>query len=389
MKHFTTTFYISSVLVLLSIFTSCNSLKKQAPSILNDENLPDQTYVIDNSVENILTGEKGTRLRIPKNTFSYANGDLIEGEIQIELKEAISAPDIILANLSTTFNGAPLQTGGMIYINAKGENGPVKINDDKSILTLLPTDSILENMSVFEGIKDESGKIIWVAPKPINSSSENEQEIIRTFERSHNIMYTVFLNNEQQETFPDSIETIVAELAWEGTGLKITRDSTFPIGDYTINFLKQDQLFTWTQTFESGSNAYISDYNLSYIFNLKKLGWANIDRLYSDPRTEEINLITTFSNQKEFDLIQTTLITESMYLPGYQRKDNTFGFTHGDFEKTQLPIGAKATIIGTSNVNDEIYFGLQTFEIGKDQKIEIKLKKSNSMEMELALNSEL
>ena len=122
---------------------------------------------------------------------------------------------------------------------------------------------------------------------------------------------------------------------------------------------------------------------------MKNLGWANIDRLYSDPRTEEVELLANISNESDFNFIYTTMVTQSMYLPGYQKKDESFSFTHGDYESTQLPIGETATIIATACKDDKTYFGYQTIEIKKKQDVKIELKESSKTKIEEILENEI
>ncbi|MGB6037019.1 MAG: hypothetical protein WBG42_12175, partial [Cryomorphaceae bacterium] len=153
----------------------------------------------------------------------------------------------------------------------------------------------------------------------------------------------------------------------------------------------QNELTKWSQVFkvEKGTNSYVTDQNVYYIFKLKNLGWANIDRLYSDPRTEEVDLLASVSNESDFNFVYTTLVTQSMYLPGYQKKDESFSFTHGDYESTQLPIGEEATVIATACKDGKTYFGYQTIEIKKKQNVKIELKESSKNKIEEILENEI
>ena len=64
----------------------------------------------------IIRGEKGTVLFISKASFEGAPANSI---IDFRLKEAYSFSDIISENLSTQSGNKLLQTGGMIYVDAK------------------------------------------------------------------------------------------------------------------------------------------------------------------------------------------------------------------------------------------------------------------------------
>lgn len=398
--------YSIFTILILSILWSCNNATDKESTdnkenkdavfndVYNDYNIESQTFTIDNSIDNIIEGDNGTKIRITKNTFVDQDGNLIEGQIEIELKEALTPIDMVMGNLTTTFNDQPLQSGGMIYLNATFDSNQLKIAENKTILTSVPSDTLLTDMSIFKGNRDSLNGMNWSDPEPIGLPQAESDSIpvqdMDAFEKSHNIKYSVdgFMESLDQ---PQSVRDEVSRIAWEGAGLKITKDSTFKIGEYTVNFYKQNELTKWSQVFkiEKGTNSYVTDQNVYYIFKLKNLGWANIDRLYSDPRTEEVDLLASVSNESDFNFVYTTMVTQSMYLPGYQKKDESFSFTHGDYESTQLPIGEKATIIATACKDGKTYFGYQTIEIKKKQDVKIELKESSKNKIKKILENEI
>jgi hypothetical protein len=389
-------------LLILPIIWSCSNSpkidkgdsKQLFSEVYNDDNLESQTFIINNSIDNIIEGENGTKFRISKNTFIDEQGNFVKGEVKIELKEALTSMDMVMGNLTTTFNGKPLQSGGMIYLNATSKGDQLKISNTKAILVSVPADSLFEDMSIFEGNRDSLNNMKWSNPKPINlPKSEADSlpiESIVSFEKSHNIRYSVDGFNEPLD-YPQEIQDKVGDIAWEGAGLKIAKDSTLKIGKYTVRFYKQNKLTKWSEVFtvEKGSNSYVTDQNIYYIFKIKKLGWANIDRLYSDPRTEKVDLVVDIKNNSEFNFIYTTMITQGMYLPGYQKKDGSYSFTHGDEESTELPIGEKVTIIATACKDNKTYFGYQTIKIKKKQDVKIELLFTSKKRIEETLKKEI
>src|SRR6188474_1650262 len=94
--------------------------------IYSIDNLTTQTFSIDAGIDNIITGTNGTKIRIPGNTFVDSTGLPVSGMVEIQLKEALTKKEMVLGNLTTIFNGKPLETGGMIFIDA--------ISKDKSLL---------------------------------------------------------------------------------------------------------------------------------------------------------------------------------------------------------------------------------------------------------------
>ncbi len=194
------------------------------------------------------------------------------------------------------------------------------------------------------------------------------------FEKTTNIRYRVE-GFDNADNSPKEVQNEVGRIAWKGDGLKIARDSTFQVGEYIVHFIKQEELLKWSDIYvsEKGTNSYLEDNRTNYIFTLKNLGWANIDRLYNDPRTKEVELITNIENHADFKLVYVTMVTQRMYLPGYQKKDDTFSFSHGDYEKQQLPVGETATIIATAYKEDKPFFAIRTITIKEKQSVSCKL----------------
>lgn len=385
---------IIPLFALTTFITSCNKYKEKKTDVFTKvysvDNITTQTFSIDASTDNIITGANGTKIRIPKSSFVDSSGQPILEIIEIQLKEVLTKQEIVLGNLTTTFNGKPLETGGMIFIDAISNGKNLLIAEHKSIQVALPTDSTLNGMSLFSGIQDSSG-INWTNPIALNRPNVDSSGIsMDIFEKTTNIMYSID-GFDNSNDYPDSVQNEIGRIAWQGDGLKIRKDSTFKIGNYTVNFYKQNRLLKWNElfTFQKGTNNYNADKNTNYIFELKKLGWANIDRLLDDPRTKEVELITSIENQDEFKFVYVTLLTQSMYLPGYQKKDNTFGFSHNDTEPQELPVGETATIIATAYKNDKAYFAFKKITITEKQTVTIKLLETTVEKLKAELKEEI
>jgi hypothetical protein len=72
--------------------------------------------------------------------------------------------DILLGGLATESNGKPLKSGGMIYLNEKNKK---KINLNKPIKILSPTERVDKDMKLYKGEEQGDGKINWVDPTPL------------------------------------------------------------------------------------------------------------------------------------------------------------------------------------------------------------------------------
>jgi hypothetical protein len=143
-----------------------------------------QEFKIDNSKSNTLVGDKGAIFIIPKNSITNQNGNRVNGEITIELKENFTIQDFITSNLQTIHNDQILESKGMIYFSAKDENGnELKIADNTSIRIQIPQKDLDNDPDIFLGTRDENGLMNWqqkeeptksLVPYPIKFISKNQ-----------------------------------------------------------------------------------------------------------------------------------------------------------------------------------------------------------------------
>src|SRR5689334_22449712 len=109
-------------LVLVLLVSSCGT-KKTNQSVLTPANLKSAFITLNADSAYVLKAPKGAILKIARNSFDVKPGE----KIRLEIKEAFTASDILLAGLTTKSNGKLLQSGGMIYINATANDKAVKI----------------------------------------------------------------------------------------------------------------------------------------------------------------------------------------------------------------------------------------------------------------------
>jgi hypothetical protein len=153
---------ITLLLALIIIVLACNTRDRN--SILNKPGSVDpDEYVIYTDRDTTLVTKNGALLKIPKGSLSAGN----DQSVTLQIKEAYSLEQMIQMGLTTTSNGEPLSSGGMIYISAKGEHN-VKITTP--IKVALPTSSLAKGMQLFKGVGDENDKINWTNPTPLAES---------------------------------------------------------------------------------------------------------------------------------------------------------------------------------------------------------------------------
>jgi hypothetical protein len=74
-----------------------------------------QFFTLDPKKDNVIQGKNGTIIVVPKECFVTSAGETVRENIKIELAEALELGDMLLSNLTTTSDGQPLETDGMMY----------------------------------------------------------------------------------------------------------------------------------------------------------------------------------------------------------------------------------------------------------------------------------
>lgn len=127
-----------------------------------------QTFQVYPGTDTNLTGLQGTEIAISKETFAT----LSEREpITIELEEYFDIGTMLMANLSTTSKGTPLETGGMVGIAISQNN--MELKEPFEIKISIPI--LIENsdMNYYYGLTD-SIDIQWqMASNPDSGSEES------------------------------------------------------------------------------------------------------------------------------------------------------------------------------------------------------------------------
>lgn len=169
---------ISLVALCALIFCACNNKGEYSSKYPTNKLAPNdpfaatmvgsQTFEIDPNTENFVEGEKGTVVLVPAGAFLDKNGNIPKGKITVELAEALTVEGMLLSNLTTTSDGKPLQSGGMLYLNATTESGEqLHVDATKPLYIEVPTENKVAGMQAYVGIRDSMGNMNWVDPKPI------------------------------------------------------------------------------------------------------------------------------------------------------------------------------------------------------------------------------
>lgn len=132
-----------------------------------DKNLESQLFRINPDRDTIIETQQGTVIAIPAASFEHRGGEGVSGAFDLEVKEAMTAADIMKAGLSTMSNDKLLETGGMFYINARQGNENLLVNRSKPLNVNVPVNNDKNDMMLFKGERRADGSINWVEPKPM------------------------------------------------------------------------------------------------------------------------------------------------------------------------------------------------------------------------------
>ncbi|MDO1448221.1 energy transducer TonB [Rhodocytophaga aerolata] len=121
-----------------------------------------QFFTLDATKDTVLTGSQGTVVEIPANSFMFENGQPDPNKVVFQIQEFYKPSDMVLAGLTTTSNGSPLESGGMVNITASVEEKPVYLKKDKQLTLKFPFKGKKKPMKLFTGEKPASGTVNWL-----------------------------------------------------------------------------------------------------------------------------------------------------------------------------------------------------------------------------------
>lgn len=129
---------------------------------LLDQLGPQMQYVtIDNSIDQNITLIDGTEIFVPARSMVYADGSgEVNGMVTIEVKESYDVIDFVAEDLHTKTADEFLQTGGMIYINAKAGDKQLGIKTGEMLDITYPEKAIANDMSLYEAVPTDEG-VSW------------------------------------------------------------------------------------------------------------------------------------------------------------------------------------------------------------------------------------
>ena len=156
---------IACLALFASFIIACNTGNKSNSILSKPGEIIADEYTINVDKDTTLVTKNGALLDIPKGSLSIGKGNTIV----LEIREAYSIQQMILAGLTTESNGQLLSSGGMIYINAKaGQNVTIK----QAIKVSIPNDYLDPSMQLYKGEKGKDETINWVNPTALPANKQ-------------------------------------------------------------------------------------------------------------------------------------------------------------------------------------------------------------------------
>jgi len=132
-----------------------------------DRNIQAQVFTINAAKDTVIETKGGIVMAIPANNFLDENGNIVEGKVDLTVKEALDPAAMINGGLSTRSGDKLLESGGMFFTDVRKDGKILKINPAKGIYTEIPANEIKPGMQLFYGKRMANGTIDWIDPKPL------------------------------------------------------------------------------------------------------------------------------------------------------------------------------------------------------------------------------
>ncbi|XDD49635.1 hypothetical protein AB3N59_14720 [Leptospira sp. WS92.C1] len=136
-----------------------------------------QTFVIDPKQDSQIEAEEGTQIQFPSGSLIGTDGSLITSPVRIEISEYYKGGDILLSGLSTASAGKPIQTKGMVFLNAYSESGTKAQVNPKNPPKISFASPIEQGYEVFYGVKTSDGNLDWSTETSKQKSISNHGNV--------------------------------------------------------------------------------------------------------------------------------------------------------------------------------------------------------------------
>jgi len=283
-------FYIVSVCFIIS----CND-KNSTPTpnlfagsmtdFFSDHEQQFQVFTFDASGIISFTGDKGLQFIFPPNCFVDKDGQIVTGNVRIQVKEFVKKGDFIFDRLFTVSGGMPIESAGAFEINVMQNGKELKLANGKSYFVVM-LKSEETPMFVYKGSTQNAqfGRVDWVIDTSLNSAVVSPP------------LDSVFYSNNLQTS---GLNYINCDCPYISSGIPLS--GTVPFSEYEPFVLIVDKF----RNMAVGVNCYGSDFYWDFA-----------------PLNTNLTIISIYQNKNNYYLsTQDVFFTgQTIVMPGYHLK---------------------------------------------------------------------
>jgi len=375
-----------------------------------------QVFTIQSNKDTILIAEGGTLISIDSGSYNLKGCP--EGSITISFREGFDASTMILDGLSTTSNKKVLETGGMVFYEARDCNGKLINPRKKDDVTLfIPSDGFPKaNMQLFRGVGDPHGDgVNWLPNGDIGMidgttfsdylgcMSGRQLDCPFFFCGISNGFAGVFSANRRDQNSYDrkvrkrlkndkepynrddllrygGLYSLIAEYGVEdveglfkamGIPESFSADMTTLEVMTTLNERQQAIL----EASVDSQSVDLAKLNY-YVFNMRGNGWKNIDSFLKLPASQLARIRVDFPANASTKC--TLVFKQRNILLNGSREGDKYSFSH-------IPKGKKAYLIAMQYDGKKSFLNIQEIKIESRQVYNVELKELSKEEFKTEL----
>jgi hypothetical protein len=382
----------------------------------DDLKTPAQEFVINTQKDTTIYCKEGTSIFVPAGSFQTLTGMAITGIVTMYIQEFYSYADILGNKLSTSSAGMPIETGGMLNINASFNSEFVKIRPGAALDLKMPARDFKPEMQLFIGKPSEniataavssSNPTSWV-PVGQQQMFFNDSKKIITIPDFRNEPYAVRdrggksvakfkISYHYKPSNEEARKELVKRYGKYYDIIRVSRewkpmrkknrveysphwyDEGIQVGDninIPLHFATRFKLITHEDSlrYEEGFKKQLEDAikqkksyeefiqkNENYFFQIQSLGWINCDRFLGYPRSRLTDIALDPGAGFEDMYFQGLMVfeKEKAIMPGY--------WNNGKVVFPNLPVGHVVHVICTGAKDGKMYASIQKMVIKTSQ----------------------
>ena len=332
-----------------------NSKKKKTISDLYEDISPKPEKFCYTFSDTAYVTKNKTVIYFPKEAFNVAG--YREGScIDIYVEEFLTKKEMMIRGLSTTSNGLPMKSAGMMNVYAKYNGNLLDLNDNKSYTVVRKDiEDFDEELGVFEGNWNEE-HINWEMPgggeipgniQIFSGGLFNDRGVFNADELDRPCKFFFckigrFFRSKKKNAEIDSFMAAVADSV--SLMNRIGGDRRDLLEKYEVDDYK-DLKAAMEKAYENGEGAEMTVEDMEfYIYKLNSPGWSNLDWMMKIPKDQFRELTIDLKPNDKTDC-KLMFDDYNTILPGIDQKDN--------YSIKNVPDGYTAKLVVIRMVEDK------------------------------------